>query len=170
MKHVTKVARVATWEGWCTPCERDDRPLILTRSGPAGLLAWLTGHGDDDRCLLLTCRVCGEWQVVPRREADDPDVMLVDDLEDAVEAVTAILTEARLPAPVAAPVPVAPLDRTRRRPSGPTPRRPERAVVAVRVPRPRAGAVPSAPTSIALPSNTVLDLLASGHQVVLAAG
>jgi hypothetical protein len=46
MKQSVKVARVASWDGWCSPCEREDRPLVLTRSRPAGLLAWRTGHGD----------------------------------------------------------------------------------------------------------------------------
>jgi hypothetical protein len=121
MKQVMKVAVVASWDGWCSPCEREDRPLVLTRSGPAGLLAWLTGHGDDDRCLLLTCRVCGQWQVVPRSEEDDPEVLVLE--EDVVEPVLL------------------------------------RGLLA---------SAPPAPTSLVLPSGTVLDLLASGHQVVLA--
>lgn len=224
MKQRGKVAQVASWDGWCSPCEREDRPLVLTRSGPSGLLAWLAGLGDDDRILLLTCRVCGRWQVVPRREEDDPEVVLVD--EAAVEAVARIVAAAQVVAapvePAAAPAPVpaprteptpavrperpvllrgrladvpavcaqtraattqllsaartaeqqrvtprsAPLDRSRRR-TGPAPRRPERSATTVRVPRARVEIAPPAPTSIALPSGTVLDLLASGHQVVL---
>lgn len=95
----TRVTRVADWAGWCSPCEREDRPLVLTRSGPGGLRAWLTGLGDDDRVLLLTCRVCGEWQHVPAREQDDPEVVLVDD--EVVEAVAAVVAQAReLPIPL----------------------------------------------------------------------
>jgi hypothetical protein len=131
MKQKVKVALVASWDGWCSPCEREDRPLVLTRSGPGGLLAWITGHGDEDRCLLLTCRVCGQWQVVPRHEEDDPEV---------VEAVAA-------PVPVPVPAP-----------------RTEQPILL----RGLLTSVPPAPTSIALPSETVLDLLASGHQVVFA--
>lgn len=72
----TKVTRVAGWTGWCTPCQREDRPLVLTRSGPSGLRAWLAGADDADRHLLLTCAVCGHWQVVPPREEDDPEVVV----------------------------------------------------------------------------------------------
>jgi hypothetical protein len=93
MSSSTKVGRVAGWAGWCSPCQREDRPLVLTRSGPGGLGSWLAGLGDDDRLLLLTCAVCGHWQVVPRREQDDPEVVLVDEV--AVEAVTASLAAAR---------------------------------------------------------------------------
>ena len=72
----TRVTRVAAWAGWCTPCRREDSPLVLTRSGPSGVRAWFAGHGDEDRLLLLTCRVCGTGQVVPVREEDDPEVEL----------------------------------------------------------------------------------------------
>ena len=75
----SRVSRVATWAGWCSPCEREDRPLVLTRSGPGGLTSWLSGLSDEDRLLLLTCRVCGQWQFVPAREEDDPEVLLEDD-------------------------------------------------------------------------------------------
>jgi hypothetical protein len=103
MKQARRVARVASWDGWCSPCEREDRPLILTRSGPSGLLAWLTGHGDDDRCLLLTCRVCGHWQVVPAREEDDPEIVLVDDEHDRVAA---LLQAGRQDVPVELEAPI----------------------------------------------------------------
>jgi hypothetical protein len=66
VERTVKVTRVAEWTGWCGPCGRQDRPLVLTRSGPAGLWAWLSGVGDEDCSLQLTCRVCGQWQVVPR--------------------------------------------------------------------------------------------------------
>lgn len=99
----TRVTRVADWAGWCSPCEREDRPLVLTRSGPGGLRAWLAGLGDDDRLLLLTCRVCGDWQHVPAREEDDPEIVLVEQLEAEVrEAVAAIVlpaARAEVPAP-----------------------------------------------------------------------
>ena len=103
MKQARRVARVASWDGWCSPCEREDRPLVLTRSGPSGLLAWLTGHGDDDRWLLLTCRVCGHWQVVPAREEDDPEIVLVDDEHDRVAA---LLQAGRQDVPVELEAPV----------------------------------------------------------------
>lgn len=113
----TRVSRVAGWTGWCSPCEREDRPLVLTRSGPGGLRAWLTGLGDDDRLLLLTCRVCGSWQFVPAREEDDPEVVLTQD-EDVVEALAPVappvlpLPRAELPAaPVEPPAPVVPAPR-----------------------------------------------------------
>ena len=89
----TKVRRIATWAGWCSPCESGDRPLVLTRTGPGGLRAWLSGLGDDDRFLLLTCNLCGDWQLVPPREQDDPEVVLVED--EVHEAVAAVV----IPAP-----------------------------------------------------------------------
>lgn len=88
-----RVSRVADWSGWCSPCESEDRPLVLTRTGPAGPGAWLAGLGDDDRFLLLTCNVCGHWQVVPPREEDDPEVVLVDD--EVLEAVHQVVAQAR---------------------------------------------------------------------------
>lgn len=105
-KIYTRVSRIADWAGWCSPCALDDRPLVLTRSGPGGLTAWLAGHGDDDRLLLLTCRVCGGWQFVPAREEDDPEILLVEDAEDGVgEAIAEVPVEAQavhVPAPRAA--------------------------------------------------------------------
>ena len=106
-KVYTSVSRVASWAGWCSPCGQEDRPLVLTRSGPGGTAAWLKGLGDDDRILLLTCRVCGEWQFVPAREEDDPEIFLVEDDEDALvsedvrQVVAGIVAEART-APTAA--------------------------------------------------------------------
>ena len=101
MKQVWSVRHVASWDGWCSPCTRPDRPLVLTRSGPFGLRAWLTGAGDDERCLLLTCRVCGQWQVVPRREEDDPQVVVE---EQAQEAVAEALAAAQSAVPAQAAV------------------------------------------------------------------
>ena len=96
MSRTYKVTRVAGWDGWCSPCQREDRPLVVTRGGPAGPLSWLAGLGDDDRCLLLTCRVCGEWQYVPAREQDDPEIVLVDDVDEQVLAFTsALVADAR---------------------------------------------------------------------------
>lgn len=71
-----RVRRIAGWAGWCSPCGSDDRPLVLTRTGPGGLRAWLSGVGEEDRTLLLTCNLCGHWQVVPAREQDDPQVVV----------------------------------------------------------------------------------------------
>jgi hypothetical protein len=67
-----KVARIAAWTGWCGRCG-DERPLVLTETGPRGPLAWLQGARPEDRALLLTCRLCGVGQQVPRDEADDPE-------------------------------------------------------------------------------------------------
>ena len=89
-----RVSRIADWSGWCTPCGRDDSPLVLTRSGPGGVRAWLGGVDDDDRLLLLTCRVCGEWQVVPPREEDDPEVVVAQDPPPVVAVVPAPRREA----------------------------------------------------------------------------
>ena len=146
------VTHVAEWQGWCTPCQSAERPLVLTRSGPGGLGSWLAGHGDDDRLLLLTCRVCGDWQVVPPREQDDPEVVLVGepDLEEVAPLLAPDLTPvatrfaAGLHALVAA--------RT----------------AAVAVPAPREGARPALrvvrggadPASLALPSTDRLVLVA----------
>ena len=98
-----RVSRVATWAGWCSPCERADRPLVLTRSGPGGLRSWLSGLSDEDRLLLLTCRVCGRWQLVPAREEDDPEIVLEQD--DPVEAVAELVAVARSADVAAADVP-----------------------------------------------------------------
>lgn len=105
----SRVTRIAAWPGWCSPCERDDRPLVLTRSGPGGLASWLSGLGDDDRLLLLTCRVCGQWQHVPVREEDDPEVVLEDEVVEAVARAVAEalpeVVEAVIPPAAAAAVP-----------------------------------------------------------------
>ena len=110
-KIYTRVSRVADWAGWCSPCGSEDRPLVLTRSGPGGLNSWLNGLSDEDRILLLTCRVCGEWQFVPAREEDDPEILLEED-EDVTpevrEVVAAIVAEARSAAPEVAPIAPAP--------------------------------------------------------------
>lgn len=113
-KIYTRVSRVADWAGWCSPCGSEDRPLVLTRSGPGGVHSWLNGLSDEDRILLLTCRVCGEWQFVPAREEDDPEILLEED-EDVTpevrEVVSAIVAEARSAA-AAAPAPIAPASRS----------------------------------------------------------
>ena len=103
-KQVWTVGRVAAWDGFCLPCGRDDRPLVLTRSGASGLRAWIAGIGDDERTLLLTCRVCGEWQVVPLREQDDPELVVVADEVHAVQEVVAAATITPMTRPAAAPV------------------------------------------------------------------
>lgn len=112
-KIYTRVSRVADWAGWCSPCGSEDRPLVLTRSGPGGVHSWLSGLSDEDRILLLTCRVCGEWQFVPAREEDDPEILLEED-EDVTpevrEVVSAIVAEARSAA-AQAPAPLAPAPR-----------------------------------------------------------
>ena len=100
MKQVWSVGRVTSWAGFCLPCGRDDRPLVLTRSGATGLRAWVTGISDDERTLLLACRVCGEWDVVPVREEDDPEVRLIED--DAVAVVAELVAAAVVPVPLSA--------------------------------------------------------------------
>lgn len=221
VKQIWSVGRVASWDGFCLPCGRGDRPLVLTRSGASGLRAWLAGIDDDERTLLLTCRVCGEWQVVPLREEDDPEVV---GLSTPGPATTVALAAAEpivvrlpqrtaavgrivhLPAPAALPIPPArvlpatavdvvadevavaaartllaaaragqqrpatrrpttrPDQRGRRQGHrrGPTPRRPDHAV---RLPREPVVPVAEA-TSTVLP----LDLLRSGHSLLLATG
>lgn len=70
---------------------------MLTRSGPGGVHSWLNGLSDEDRVLLLTCRVCGAWQFVPAREEDDPEILLEEDEEvtpEVREVVAAIVAEA----------------------------------------------------------------------------
>lgn len=96
-KIYARVNRVADWAGWCSPCGAEDRPLVLTRSGPGGLQSWLNGLSDEDRILLLTCRVCGDWQFVPAREEDDPEIVLAEDdvTPEVREVVAAIVAEAR---------------------------------------------------------------------------
>lgn len=111
-KIYTRVSRVADWAGWCSPCASEDRPLVLTRSGPGGVHSWLNGLSDEDRILLLTCRVCGEWQFVPAREEDDPEILLEDEdvTPEVREVVSAIVAEARSAA-AQAPAAIAPAPR-----------------------------------------------------------
>ncbi|MDX6199378.1 MAG: hypothetical protein QOJ79_2529 [Actinomycetota bacterium] len=107
------VKTLASWTGWCDPCETE-RPLILTETGERGLAAWLRGVGDEDRSLTLTCRVCGEWQLVPY---DEPDV--TDDEQPAAPLVALrpigqrqiVLTKPK----AFTPYPVVPLPAPRRR-------------------------------------------------------
>lgn len=213
LRQIWSVGRVASWDGYCLPCDRDDRPLVLTRSGASGLRAWLAGIGDDERTLLLTCRICGQWQVVPLREQDDPEVVMAP-VPAAVpqprRATAARPVVVQVALPVLAPLPLRsapsqplgahpvssadavaaarsvlsaaragqrttgqqrattarPAQRSRRAHSrghrGPTPRRPDHAPTR----RPRAIAPVADATSIVLP----LELLTSGHSVLLAAG
>ncbi|MCW2681181.1 MAG: hypothetical protein JWM62_2582, partial [Frankiales bacterium] len=145
-KKQVRVSRVADWAGWCTPCESEDRPLVLTRTGPGGLTSWLAGLGDEDRFLLLTCNVCGHWQVVPACEEDDPEVVLTEDAlsdDEAVrEDVHQVLAEARA---VVLPAPRAELDVL-----------PAVPVVADLPAAPLVADLPASPVSIAEPA--VLDL------------
>lgn len=97
MSKTMRVSRIADWAGWCSPCEREDRPLVLTRSGRLGVASWLAGVSDEDRILLLTCRVCGSWQYVPLHEEDDPEIVLVED--DVFESVAEIVHAGRVEQP-----------------------------------------------------------------------
>lgn len=58
------VKLLSRWDGWCDPCGLE-RPLLLTAKGEFGPRAWLSGVGMEDRTLVLTCAVCGEWQLCP---------------------------------------------------------------------------------------------------------
>jgi hypothetical protein len=67
------VVLVARWTGYCLPCGTDDRLLALTRTGPRGLRAWLSGLAWEDGALLLTCTACGGvdpvgWDAEPEPE------------------------------------------------------------------------------------------------------
>ena len=73
---MSDVKLLAAWDGWCDPCA-SERPLVLVEIGPRGLRSWLHGVGSEDRTLSLTCRVCGQWQLVPQLEEDDEPVEAV---------------------------------------------------------------------------------------------
>ncbi len=109
-----KIVLVATWDGWCGACAVE-RPLVLTRSGRLGLRTWLTAPVVETRPLTLTCRLCGNSDVVPT-EADDPPVLVTSDDAEALvlttaPPVTAALTGGTTPiVPVAAPLAGAPLE------------------------------------------------------------
>ena len=70
---MSDVKLLAAWDGWCDPCATE-RPLVLVEVGPRGVKAWLGGVGIEDRTLSLTCRVCGQWQLVPQLEEDDEEM------------------------------------------------------------------------------------------------
>lgn len=58
------VKLLSRWDGWCDPCGTE-RPLLLTARGEFGPRAWLSGVEMEDRTLVLTCALCGEWQLCP---------------------------------------------------------------------------------------------------------
>ncbi len=77
---MSEVRLLSSWDGYCGPCD-EVRPLALTERGVFGLRA--RRAGTPERVLTLTCRICGQWQLVPRDERQDPEVVLP--AEDAVE-------------------------------------------------------------------------------------
>lgn len=99
----TKIVLVAEWEGWCAPCAVE-RPLALTRSGRLGLRTWLTAPVSESRPLTLTCRLCGNSDVVPPEEDDPPVLVTSDEAPTPVPAPAAavgstVVTSALLPVP-----------------------------------------------------------------------
>jgi hypothetical protein len=107
---MSKVKLLARWNGWCDPCETE-RPLLLTETGELGLRAWLRGVGPEDRSLLLTCAVCGEWQDVPFDEEDDPVVVVAASAAVAVQPLGVRQVVVRL---AAVPYPADPIPSPRR--------------------------------------------------------
>lgn len=68
------VVSVSRWSGFCLPCGRDDRPLVLTWTGRRGLRAWLAGDTWVDGRLLLTCTTCGGTDAVGWEPEPEPVV------------------------------------------------------------------------------------------------
>jgi hypothetical protein len=152
---MTDVKAIASWDGWCDPCGTE-RPLVLTEAGPRGLRAWLRGISWEDRSLGLYCRVCGEHQVVPLREEDDP--VVVAPPSPLVVSLTRLgISAVTLSRPVRRPVATAAV----------TARTAEEAVVAPSVvPAQRTVTQRPAVASVALPdAETQLDLVAAGLAV-----
>lgn len=139
---MTDVKLLAAWDGWCDPCETE-RPLALTEHGDRGLRAWMRGVGVEDRSLVLTCRVCGQWQSVPQLEEDDPEVVV------AQREVPRILATALLPARRSIVVAMTP-------PAKPA---------AITLPAPRS-AYPKVVTTSRTPDDALLSLLVEGLDVV----
>jgi hypothetical protein len=114
---VSDVKLLAAWDGWCDPCATE-RPLVLVEIGPRGLRSWLHGVGSEDRTLSLTCRVCGQWQLVPHLEEDDEPVEAAVDTPAAAVAAPAESTPDTVISPVLAsaliPVRTAAFDETGR--------------------------------------------------------
>lgn len=82
---MSDVKLLARWDGWCDPCATE-RPLLLTARGEFGPRAWLGGVGMEDRTLVLTCAVCGEWQLCPWDEEFPPEpVAYVEEVTEPVQ-------------------------------------------------------------------------------------
>jgi hypothetical protein len=92
---VGDVKLLSRWDGWCDPCGTE-RPLLLTARGEFGPRAWLSGVGMEDRTLVLTCGVCGEWQLCPWDEEFPPEtVAYVEAGPEVVESTQAVVETRR---------------------------------------------------------------------------
>ena len=145
---MSDVKLLAAWDGWCDPCGTE-RPLALTEHGDHGLRAWMRGVGIEDRSLVLTCKVCGQWQQVPQLEEDDPVVVV------AQTEVPRILATALLPARRSIVVATKPMA--------------EKKQAAITLPAPRSPYPTVVPTS-RTPDDALLSLLGEGLDVVGAGG